>query len=239
MADLIRTMESDLFGGYEWAAEYYEDLSEVPESPDRLAVYRGMMRAYEALEGKANEAMRAADGLVKADEELDDVERAILAPLDAPREKLFQEPNIENAKAFLAVFDGEWIKGAQRASSASASSAAAYGEHAAKQALVADAILAALANSNVIASLGKKTLPAEEVQKHHARAATLYEEVFAILNFRLGTGSLLWKETSQSALYRASAAWRLAGEEARAKRATEIAGAPEGAADLQGRGLRR
>lgn len=239
MADLIRTMESDLFGGYEWAAEFYEDLAEVPESPDRLAVFRGMMRAYEGLEGKASEAMRAADGLVEAEEALDDVERAIIAPLDAPREKLFQEPNTENARAFLAVFDKEWVNGAQRASSASASSAAAYGEHAAKQALVSDAILAALANSNVIASLGKKTLSPQEIQNHHARAATLYEEIFAILNFRLGTGSLLWKETGQSALFRASAAWRLAGEEARAKRAAEIAGAPEGAADLQGRGLRR
>ena len=44
------------------------------------------------------------------------------------REALFQEPTLARAEAFLSVFDREWQKG----------------EQAAKQALVPDAILAAL-----------------------------------------------------------------------------------------------
>jgi hypothetical protein len=223
MADLIRTLESDLFGGYEWAAEFYEDFKGVPEPTDRLAVYRGLMRSYEALEGKADDSMRAAEGIVQAEDELDDVERAVLAPLEGPRDALFAEPTIETARAFLAAFDAAWQKG----------------EHAAKQALVPDAILAALANSNVVASLGRKTLPTDEVKRYHARAAVLYEELFAMLTFRIGTGESVWKETTQSALFRAAAAWRLAGDEQKAKRAAEIAGPVPDAAALEGRGLRK
>jgi hypothetical protein len=222
LADLVRTMESDLFGAYEWAAEFYEELAAVESPPDRLAVHRGLLRCYDALEGKGAEAMRAADGLVRADEDLDDVERALLAPLDAPRDALFADATLDRALAFLAVFDAEWKKG----------------EQAAKQALVPDAILAALASSNVVASLGKRTLAADEVKARHARAAELYEEVYAMLQFRVGTGAHEWKETAQSALFRAAAAWRLAGDEARAKRAATIAGPPPGASDLEGRGLR-
>ena len=219
MADLIRTMEADLFGAYEWAAEFYEDLKEVPEAPDRLAVHRGLMRAYEALEGKADDAMRAAEGLVQAEEDVDDVERALLKPLDAPREAFFAEPSPQKARAFLAAFQPAWEKGPQ-------------------QALVADAVLAALAESNVIASAERRTLPPAEQNALHARAAHLYEQLNALLQFRVGSGSLLWSETAQSALFRASSAWRLAGDEERARRATKIAGAPPGASELQGRGLR-
>ena len=210
MADLIRTLEADLFGAYEWAADLYEDLREVPEAPDRLAVMRGLLRAYDALEGKADEAMRAAEGLVEAEEELDERERAILAPLDAPREALFKDPTPASAAAFLAAFDASWTGGAE------------------KQALLADAALAALCHSNVIAATRNKTLPPEEAKAHHAKAAALYEEVNAILGFRVGAGSQDWRETAQSALFRASVAWRFAGEEDRSKRATEIAGAPAG-----------
>ena len=217
MADLIRTMESDLFGAYEWAAEFYEDLRDVPEGPDRLAVHRGLLRAYEALEGKADEAMRAAEGLVQAEEDLDETERALLARLDAPREALFEGPGVETARAFLAAFGAAWAK---------------------QQALVPDAILAALARSNVIASLGRASLPEDEVRRLHADAAELYETIFALLQFRVGTGSLDWKETAQSALFRAAAAWRLAGDAEKAARASEIAGPPPGANDLEGRGFR-
>ncbi|GEM_PF-6041858 len=210
MADLIRTLESDLFGAYEWAADLYEDLAGVQEAPDRLAVFRGLMRAYEALEGKAAEAMRAAEGLVAAEEDLDDTERRVLAPLEAPREALFADPTPESAKAFLAAFDAAWIGQAE------------------KPALVPDAILAALAHSNVIAATRNKTLPPEEAKAHHAKAAQLYEELFAMLNFRVGTGEQEWKETAQSAAFRAAVAWRFAGEESRSRRATEIAGAPPG-----------
>ena len=219
MADLIRTLESDLFGAYEWAAEFYEDLREVPEAPDRLAVHRGLLRAYEALEGKADDAMRAAEGLVQAEDDVDDVERALLKPLEAPRDAFFADPSPATARAFLAAFQPAWEKGPQ-------------------QALVADAILAALAESNVIASHERKTLGADEQKALHARAAHLYEQVNALLQFRVGSGSHQWSETAQSALFRASAAWRLAGDDDRAKRATKIAGAPPGAGDLQGRGLR-
>jgi hypothetical protein len=210
VADLIRTLESDLFGAFEWAAELYGDLVEVQEAPDRLAVFRGLMRSFEALEGKAAEAMQAAEGLVAAEEDLDETERAVLAPLEAPRDALFADATPENAKRFLAAFDAAWIGQAQ------------------KQALVPDAILAALAHSNVIAATRNKALPPEEAKAHHVKAAQLYEELFAMLNFRVGSGEQEWRETAQSAVFRAAVAWRFAGEESRSKRATEIAGAPPG-----------
>lgn len=221
MSDLIRTMESDLFGAYEWAAEFYEDLKDVPEAPDRLAVYRGLIRAYEALEGKAEDAMRAAEGMVAAEDGLDDVERALLAPLDAPREALFQDPSPQRARAFLAVFEPAWALTHQQ------------------QALLADGVLAALAKSNVIASRERKILPEVEQKRAHAEAAQLFEQVNALLGFRIGTGSIVWSETAQSALFRAASLWRLAGEEGRAKRASAIAGPAPGAAELEGRGLKR
>ena len=210
MADLIRTLEADLFGAYEWAADLYEDLREVPEVPDRLAVLRGLLRAYDALEGKAADAMRAAEDMVAAEEELDERERAILAPLDAPREALFQDANPQTAGAFLAAFEAAWTGRAE------------------KSTLLSDAILAALCHSNVIAATRNKALPPEEAKAHHAKAGALYEEVNAILGFRVGTGSQDWRETAQSALFRASVAWRFAGDETRSTRATEIAGAPAG-----------
>lgn len=210
MADLIRTLEADLFGAYEWAAEFYEDLRDVPETPDRLAVLRGLFRAYEALEGKSAESMKAVEEMVAADEELDEKERAILAPLEAPREALFTDATPATAAAFLAAFEPLW------------------NGRAAKETLLSDAILAALCHSNVIAATRNKTLPPEEAKAHHAKAGALYEEINAILGFRVGTGSNLWSETSQSALFRASVAWRFAGNEERSKRATEIAGKPAG-----------
>ena len=218
MADLIRTLEADLFGAYEWAAEFYEDLAEVPEGPDRLAVHRGLLRAYEALEEKADEAMRAAEGLVEAEDALDETERALLASLDAPRDALFEEPTPETGRAFIAAFDPLWRN---------------------QQALVTDALLAALVKSNLIASRERATLPQAEQKRLHAEAAELYETVFALLQFRMGTGSSLWSETAQSALFRAAAAWRLAGEEEKSRRANEIAGRPPNASELEGRGLRR
>ena len=216
MADLIRTLEADLFGAYEWAADLYEDLREVPEAPDRLAVLRGLLRAYDALEGKAEDAMKAAEDMVAAEDELDERERAILAPLDAPREALFKDPTPQSAAAFLAVFDAGWTGQAEKAT------------------LLADAIVAALCHSNVIAATRNKTLPPEEAKAHHAKAAALYEEVNAILGFRVGTGSQDWRETAQGALFRASVAWRFAGDETRSHRAQEIAGAPAGF-DREGR----
>lgn len=219
MSDLIRTLEADLFGAYEWSAQLYEDLAAVPEAPDRLAVHRGLLRAYEALEGKAEEAMRAAEGLVAAEAELDEKERATLAPLEPPREAFLQQPSPETARAFLAAFGRAWDMGP-------------------KQALLADVALAALAHSNVIASRGRAGMPEQEQRAHHAQAARLYEELGALLAFRVATGSPLWKETSQSAMFRASVAWRLAGDEEAAKRAAHRAGPPPGADDLQGRALR-
>jgi hypothetical protein len=221
MADLIRALESDLFGAYEWAADLYEDFADLDEAPVRLAAHRGLMRCYEALEGKADDAMRAAEGLVEADEDLDERERAILAPLDAPREALFVKGDAESAAAFLAVFEPRWSGQAE------------------KQALLSDAILAALAHSNVIAATRKKDLAAEEAKAHHVRAAQLYEEVHAMTSFRNGTGVMEWRETMQSALFRAAVAWRFAGDETRSKRAQEIAGPLADASTLQGRGLKR
>lgn len=210
MADLIRTLEADLFGAYEWAADMYEQMREVPETPDRLAVLRGLLRAYDGLEGKADDAMRAAEAMVAAEDELDERERAILAPLEAPREALFKDPTPQAAAAFLSAFDAGWTGRAE------------------KEALLSDAIVAALCRSNVIAATRNKTLPPEDAKAHHAKAAGLYEEVNAILGFRIGAGSQAWRETAQGALFRASVGWRFAGEEDRSKRATEIAGAPPG-----------
>lgn len=217
MADLIRTIESDLFGAHEWAVDLYGDLAEAPEPSERLAAQRGLLRAFEAL-GRADDAMRAADGLVAAEEALDDRERADLGALDAARDALFADPTPEAARAFVDPFLASWRR---------------------QQHLLSDAVLAALACGNVLASRGRGRLPDAEVRALHAQAAQLYEEVFALATFRVGTGSLLWKETAQSAAFRAAAAWRLAGEEARARRATEIAGKPPGAEELENRGLRK
>jgi hypothetical protein len=220
VADLIRTLESDLFGAYEWAADLYGDLVAVDEAPDRLAVYRGLLRCYEGLEGRSGEAMEAADGLVLADDDLDDTERATIAPLDAARERLFQEPDVAHADAFLRAFEPLWQGQAH------------------KQALTSDAMLAALAHSNIIAATRNKTISPDEARAHHAKAAQLYEELYAMLSFRVGAGGTDWRETMQSCIYRASVAWRFAGEDAKSKRAQEIAGPPPDAATLTGRGLK-
>jgi hypothetical protein len=220
MADLVRTIESDLFGAYEWAADLYEDLAGVQEAPDRLAVYRGLMRCYEALEGKAAEAMKAAEGLVQADEDLDETERAVLSPLDEAREALFQRADPESARTFLAAFVRAWTG------------------HAEKHALVPDAILAALAHSNVLAATRNKAIAPDEAKAHHVAAAQLYEELYAMMSFRVGTGEPEWKETMTSCVFRAAVAWRFAGDEAKAKRANEIAGPVPDAHNLVGKGLR-
>lgn len=220
MADLIRTLESDLFGAYEWAAELYEELADADEAPERLAIARGLLRCYEALEGKAEEAMRAAERMVAAEEDLDETERRILAPLAAPRDRLFEQADADAGKAFLAAFEPAWTGQAE------------------KQALVSDAILAALAHSNLIAATRRKELSPEESKAHHTAAAKLYEELYAMFSFRVGTGEPYWKETMQSCVFRASVAWRFAGEDAKAKRAQEIAGPVPDAAGLVGKGLR-
>lgn len=220
MADLIRAIEADLFGAYEWAADLYEDFVDVTETPDRLAAYRGLMRAYEGFEGKGAESMKAAEGLVAAEEDLDDTERAILAPFEPAREALFTDPTPERARAFLAVFDARWSGQAE------------------KQALVPDAVLAALAHSNVIAATRNKDIAPADANAHHVKAAELYEELYAMMSFRVGTGEPEWKETMGSCLFRAAVAWRFAGDEAKAKRAHEIAGPPPDAANLMGRGLK-
>ena len=221
MADLIRTLESDLFGAYEWAADLYGDFVDVGEGPERLAVFRGLLRCYEALEGKGAEAMQAAEGLVQAEEDLDERERETLAPLDAVREGLFADPTVERARAFLASFEPRWSGQAE------------------KQALVPDAILAALAHSNVIAATRNKGLPPEEAKRHHVAAAELYEELYAMMSFRVGTGEPTWRETMQSCVFRAAVAWRFAGEEAKSKRAQEIAGPVPDASTLTNRGLKK
>lgn len=220
MSDLIRALESDLFGAYEWAADLYEDFADIEEAPVKLAVHRGLMRCYEALEGKADDAMRAAEGLVAAEEGLDETERAILARIEAPRDALFEKGDASSAQAFLAAFDALWTGQAE------------------KQALLADGILAALAHSNVIAATRNKALAPAEAKAHHVKAAQLYEELYAMTSFRVGTGEPLWRETMQGCIFRASVAWRFAGDEAKSKRAQEIAGPVPDAATLQGRGLK-
>jgi len=230
MADLIRTLEADLFGAYELAAEAYDDLMLVPEAPDRAAVARGLLRAHEALAADAEDAvvarqhqeaaMAAADALAEAEADLDDKEAAAVAALEGAREALLAGLDVAAAEAFVAAFEAAWVVGPQ-------------------DALFADAILACVARSNVLGARGRGDIEEGAKRVHHAEAAKLYETLAGLLGFRVGTGSFRWRETAQSAFFRAAVAWRFAGDEAAAVRAQGRAGPVPGEGELQGRGLKK
>lgn len=204
MSDLIRAIESDLFGSYEWAADLYEDLRAVPEAADRLAIMRGLMRAYENLEDRAEDGMKAADGLVAAEAELAPDEAEAVAALDDARDDLLETASPEAAAAFVAAFTPRWEAGP-------------------RDALVADAILAALAKSNVLASRQKGGDP----RALHRESADLYDAISGLLQARLTRGETLWQETAAAAVNRRVVALRLAGEDESAKRLAAAMGAGE------------
>lgn len=204
VADLIRAIESDLFGSYEWSADLYEDLRAVPEAADRLAVWRGLLRAYEALEGRADDAMKAAEAMVAAEAELPHEVSQRLAALDAARDALLESAGPEAARAFVDAFDAAWA------------------DARARETMVADAILAALARSNVLASR-----QAGDPRALHRESAALYEQLSAMLHKRVEAGALLWKETAASAVNRRVVALRLAGDDESARRLAEAMGAGE------------
>jgi hypothetical protein len=203
MADLIRALESDLFGSYEWSADLYEDLAGAASAADRLAVQRGLLRAYEALEGRAEDAMRAADAMVAAEADLPAADAALLQRLDEARERLLESSGPDAAAAFVDAFAAAWARGP-------------------REPLLADAILAALAQSNVMAPrhVGDATTL-------HRASAELYEAISQMLQARLVAGETLWKDTAASAVNRRVVALRLAGDDASARRLAEAMGAGE------------
>lgn len=203
MSDLIRAIESDLFGSFEWSADLYEDLRGVPEPADRLAVLRGLFRAYNELDGRADDAMRAADEMVAAEAALAPEVARLLAPLDAAREKLLETGAPDDARAFLAAFEPVWARSPHGA-------------------LLPDAVLAALCKSNVLASRKEG-----DPRTLHKESAALYAEASRILHDRLEAGETIWKETAASAVNRRVVALRLAGEDESARRLAEAMGAGE------------
>lgn len=203
MADFIRALESDLFGSYEWSADLYEDLRAVPEAADRLAVWRGLLRAYDALEGRADDAMKAADALVAAEAELTGDVAAVVASLEGAREALLESATPEAAADFLREFEAAWTRGP-------------------REALVPDAILAALAKSNVLASRR-----VGEPATLHRESALLYADITHLLQPRISAGESIWNETAASAVNRRVVALRLAGDDESAKRLAKEMGAGE------------
>lgn len=216
MADLVRTLEADLFGAYAWAADFYQELLEVPEPEARALVAAGLARALDALErgdtaDEANRApvdpaaladlgMRAAEALAAAEDATPPRVREQLAALAPAREGLFSGVDVASAEAFVEAFRPLWARGP-------------------REPLVVDALAAALALSNVIASRKRSRLQPPEERALHAEAAALYEDVAQMVGDRVGLGEHVWADTAAGCLHRAARVWHLAGDAERAKRA--------------------
>lgn len=206
MADLIRALEADLFGAYEWAADMYAELAAVKEPVERLLVLQGLFRAFEALERPAD-ATAAAERMVAAEDDVPAEVRERLAPVTAAREALLDaddpaEQAERLAPAFLQAFRAAWDEGP-------------------REPLVADALLAALAQANLIATRGH-SVPGETRASdapYHRDAATLYAAVADLLESRVRAGESAWRDTARSAWHRAMIAWRVIGDEDSATRA--------------------
>lgn len=207
MADLIRALESDLFGSYEWSVGLYEDLANVPEPHDRALVWAGLLRAYEGLE-RPDDATRAAEAMVAAQEATPVEARGRLDALESLREALLATSGAQEAEAFIQAFDPMWAQGP-------------------RELLVPDAILACLARSNVLATHRKKPRvePGAPVvlggpsgpEELHAWSARTWEAIGKAMRPRIQAGETVWSETAASAAHRAVVAWRLAGDEERAR----------------------
>lgn len=216
MADLVRTLEADLFGAHAWAAEFYQELLAVPEPEARTLVAQGLARALDALEhgdtaDEANRvpvdaaalsdlAMEAARILAEAEDATPPRVRAQLAPLEAVRERLFGGIDLAAADAFLAAFRPAWARGP-------------------REPLLVDAVTAALALSNVVASRRRDQLQPPEERALHAEAAGIYDEVAQMAGDRVGLGEHDWADTVAGALNRAARVWHLAGDPEKARRA--------------------
>lgn len=220
MADLVRTLEADLFGAYAWAAELYQDLLEVEDAATRAFVAQGLMRAIDHLEHEdtADAANRApvspeqlvelsnaaAEVLAAAEDAIDAKTKAQLAALAPARDALLEGADVATAQAFLAAFRPAWARGPRGP-------------------LVVDAVLAALALSNVVASRERERLQPFQEAALHAEAAEIYDDVAEIAGDRVGFGDHAWADTVAGALNRAARVWRLAGDADRARRAAERA----------------
>ncbi|MHB8605642.1 MAG: hypothetical protein ACYDCK_10350, partial [Thermoplasmatota archaeon] len=100
MADLVKALEADLFGSYEWSFDQYEELVRVPDASAKTVIYRGLLRALTAFEHARSEtqssehesgasAMSADDaaaGVAEADAALAPDERDALASVEHARE---------------------------------------------------------------------------------------------------------------------------------------------------------
>lgn len=211
MADLVKALEADLFGSYEWAADQYLDLRVVPDAPERLLVHQGLLRALDALE-RADEAAAAAEGLVLAEDALDPDARGVVLPVAAAREEVLDaEDPREQARLAPAYLDA-----VDRARDGGQGDL-----------LAADAILAALLRANLLASL-RRDLASGPGGLHEKapllrRAAELYAAAGATYHARVLRGERVWQETARSCHHRAAIAWRATGDEERARALAESA----------------
>lgn len=210
VGDLVKALEADLFGASEWAVEQYSELAAVPEPVERVAVHRGLARALDALE-RDDEASAALAGLAQAESEVPaEVARRTAALLEA-REALLdsQDPKEQAATLaprYLALFETLWSEGP-------------------REALVVDALLAAMVNANLLASRGHSA-PGPHAPPDYARhraAGDLYAAVAGLLEARVRAGGIVWQESARGAWNRAMIAWRGAGDESRAKVAEDAA----------------
>lgn len=220
MADLVRTLEADLFGAHAWAAELYQELLEVPQPEARSLVAEGLARALDALErgDTADEAnrtpvdtdavaalgMRAAETLAEAEDAVPAAVRAHLASLKGPRDALFGGVDLDAAERFVAAFRPLWARGP-------------------RDPLLVDAVAAALALSNVIASRRRNELQPSQERAIHAEAAAIYDDVAKMAGDRVGLGEHAWADTAAGAAHRAARVWHLAGDAENAKRASALA----------------
>lgn len=210
MADLVKALEADLFGAYEWAADHYAELARVPEPVARVAVLRGLARALDALE-RDDEAADALAKLAEAESEVPaDVARRTAALL-AAREALLdaQDPKEQAATlapAFLGAFEPLWAAGP-------------------REPLVVDAILAAMVHANLLAPRGHAAPGPHDASQfaRHRLAGELYAAVASVLEARVRAGEHAWQESARGAWNRAMIAWRGAGEDDRARVAEEAA----------------
>lgn len=99
MADVVKAVESELFGAHEWAGEHDGPLAAAPEPEERLEAKRALVRAAIAL-GEVEEAERLTIEAVEAESEVAAAALARLDALDAAREPLLAE---EETAAQLAL----------------------------------------------------------------------------------------------------------------------------------------
>ncbi len=230
MSDLIKALEADLYGAYEWAADLYEELKDVPEPVERALIAQGLFRAYENLEGRDEDAGAASGFMAEAEDAVPADIRGLLASVIDAREPLLDaEDTTEQAETlaprFLAAFESAW----------------ADPEHSPRESLVADGIIAALLHGGMLSGRkrGGPTGDATAAKDEYRKAAELYSAVATLLEARVQKGGILWQETARSAWFRARSQWRAAGDDMQARMAEDAArglgaGQPEASAIIAG-----